>query len=108
MFIVGLENLCWLILLSNHYVGRIVVAVAAHEGSVGEGPERIAFVGTFLGGHKRTLEYDSVILLALILCDRLDAESAFRCECEVVIDEFKVLDAPDSLIAEGAVTSLEH
>ena len=46
-----------------------MVGVAAYEGTVGEGAERSILILTALIGHKRLLEYPSVVAFLVELAD---------------------------------------
>ena len=85
-----------------------MVAEASDEGAAGECPERSARILAVLLGHEVLVEYAAIVLLALVLDDRLDLESAFRGVHKVGVHYDDVIDVAASLIKERAVSGLEH
>ena len=92
-------------LFGNHYISRIVVAIAADEGSVGECSERCAFVLSLLVGQEFGVVDSSVVSLLVKLSQ---AECSLHGVCKCIIHKQKVLDAPYTLICERAEACLEH
>ena len=97
-------------LFGNYNICRIVVGISVDERTIGEGTERIAFVLPLLCCHPR-LMVDNAVKTRLVLFGfnyLFKFESSVRCVKQVPVHEFKVVYAPGSLIAERAVTGLEH
>ena len=82
-----------------------MVGIASDEGTAAEGTVGITLVGALLVGHERPFENVAVIS---VLAYGLEFERAFGSIEQIVVDKLQVINAPHTLICQGAEAVLEH